>query len=141
VPVKETFLEFVHPDDKDKVAKSMENIVEKKQLPFVYYKITRPDYEIRYFKSTGKLLTDQQGSKILLGINFDITDEHLLNIELQERNRELEKSNKELASFNHVASHDLQEPLRKIQTFVTELLRVETSCVLAGINQLSASST
>ncbi|MFG4001670.1 CHASE3 domain-containing protein [Flavobacterium aquidurense] len=121
VPVKETFLEFVHPDDKDKVAKSMENIVEKKQLPFVYYKITRPDYEIRYFKSTGKLLTDQQGSKILLGINFDITDEHLLNIELQERNRELEKSNKELASFNHVASHDLQEPLRKIQTFVSRI--------------------
>ncbi|MCC9063963.1 sensor histidine kinase [Flavobacterium piscisymbiosum] len=121
VPERATFLEFVHPDDKETVAKSMEGIVEKKQLPFVYYKITRPDYEIRYFKSTGKLLTDQQGSKILLGINFDITDEHLLNIELQERNRELEKSNKELASFNHVASHDLQEPLRKIQTFVSRI--------------------
>nr|WP_198999889.1 CHASE3 domain-containing protein [Flavobacterium sp. ASV13] len=121
VPEKETFLEFVHPDDRPTVAKSMEGIVEKKQLPFVYYKITRPDYEIRYFKSTGKLLTDQQGSKILLGINFDITDEHLLNIELQERNRELEKSNKELASFNHVASHDLQEPLRKIQTFISRV--------------------
>jgi signal transduction histidine kinase len=121
VPEKETFLEFVHPDDKATVAKSMDGIVEKKQLPFVYYKITRPDYEIRHFKSTGKLLTDQQGSKILLGINFDITDEHLLNIELQERNRELEKSNKELASFNHVASHDLQEPLRKIQTFVSRI--------------------
>lgn len=121
VPEKATFLEFVHPDDRATVAKSMEGIVEKKQLPFVYYKITRPDYEIRYFKSTGKLLTDQHGSKILLGINFDITDEHLLNIELQERNRELEKSNKELASFNHVASHDLQEPLRKIQTFISRV--------------------
>ena len=66
-------------------------------------------------------MTDQQGSQILLGINFDITDEHLLNIELQERNRELEKSNQELASFNHVASHDLQEPLRKIQTFISRV--------------------
>ena len=78
VPERETFLDFVHPDDKATVAKSMDGIVEKKQLPFVYYKIIRPDNEIRYFKSTGKLLTDQQGSKILLGINFDITDEHLL---------------------------------------------------------------
>ncbi len=121
VPVKETFLDFVHPDDKDAVAVSMERIMEKKNLPFIYYKIKRPDNEIRHFKSTGKLLTDQQGSKILLGINFDITDEHLLNIELQERNRELEKSNKELASFNHVASHDLQEPLRKIQTFISRV--------------------
>ncbi|WP_166919303.1 CHASE3 domain-containing protein [Flavobacterium poyangense] len=121
VPKKETFLEFVHPDDRDAIAKSMENIISKKQLPFIYYKIIRSDHEVRHFKSTGKLLTDQQGGKILLGINFDITDEHLLNIELQERNDELEKSNKELASFNHVASHDLQEPLRKIQTFISRV--------------------
>jgi signal transduction histidine kinase len=121
VPVKETFLDFVHPDDKEAVSNSMDKVIEKKNLPFIYYKIVRPNKEIRYFKSTGKLLTDQQGSKILLGINFDITDEHLLNIELQERNRELEKSNKELASFNHVASHDLQEPLRKIQTFISRV--------------------
>ena len=121
VPEKETFLNFVHADDKEAVAKSMEGIINNKQLPFIYYKIVLPDNEIRYFKSTGKLLTDQQGSKILLGINFDITDEHLLNIELQERNKELEKSNQELASFNHVASHDLQEPLRKIQTFISRV--------------------
>ncbi len=121
VPVKETFLDFVHPDDKENVSNSIEGIIKNRQLPFVYYKVLLPSHEVRYFKSTGKLLTDQQGSKILLGINFDITDEHLLNIELQERNKELEKSNKELASFNHVASHDLQEPLRKIQTFISRV--------------------
>jgi len=121
VPSKETLLKYVHPDDKDAVAKSIDEIIENKQVPFLYYKIVRPDFEVRYFKTAGKLVTDQQGSKILLGINFDITDEHLLNIELQERNKELEKSNKELASFNHVASHDLQEPLRKIQTFISRV--------------------
>lgn len=121
VPEKKTFLDFVHPDDKEAVAESIENIIQKKQLPFIYYKVLRPDNEIRYFKSTGKLLTDAQGNNILLGINFDITDEHLLNIELKERNAELEASNKELASFNHVASHDLQEPLRKIQTFISRV--------------------
>jgi signal transduction histidine kinase/CHASE3 domain sensor protein len=121
VPMQETFLNFVHPDDKNIVASSIDGILNNKILPFVYYKILLPTKEIRYFKSTGKLLTDQQGSKILLGINFDITDEHLLNIELQDRYRELEKSNKELASFNHVASHDLQEPLRKIQTFISRV--------------------
>lgn len=129
VPNKDTFLDFVHPEDRQAVADSMENIINNKELPFTYYKIIKSDKEIRHFKSTGKLLTDQNGNKILLGINFDITDEHLLNIKLQERNNELEKSNKELASFNHVASHDLQEPLRKIQTFISRISETDRAAI------------
>ncbi|MES2409929.1 MAG: PAS domain S-box protein [Bacteroidota bacterium] len=42
--------------------------------------------------------------------------------ELLSKNRELEKANKELESFAYISSHDLQEPLRKIQTFANFIL-------------------
>ena len=43
--------------------------------------------------------------------------------QLEEKNKELESRNKELASFSYAASHDLQEPLRKIQTFSDKILQ------------------
>ncbi len=45
--------------------------------------------------------------------------------ELEQKNKELELVNKELQAFAYISSHDLQEPLRKIQTFTSQILEKE----------------
>lgn len=69
--------------------------------------------------------------EFLLGISEDITERLAVERELGERTAALARSNRELEEFAYVASHDLQEPLRKINAF-GEMLREATTGQLDG---------
>ncbi|MCE3279308.1 MAG: domain S-box protein [Bacteroidetes bacterium] len=43
--------------------------------------------------------------------------------QLEQKNAEILSANKDLEAFNYVSSHDLQEPLRKIQNFTSLILK------------------
>lgn len=57
-----------------------------------------------------------------IGVVADITDRKKAEIALQHYAVMLESVNKELKDFIYVATHDLQEPLRKIQVFSSRLI-------------------
>ncbi len=119
-PTIDNFLKFVHPDDRHIITEGVKIALDERKPSNAFFRIMRKDGELRYFYSVAKL-TDFHDDLVFIGINSDITEQHLRDIALEERNSELEQSNSELASFNHIASHDLQEPLRKIQTFISRI--------------------
>lgn len=73
-------------------------------------------------------------SIILTDLSFQKEIQQLLksnNLRLEEINKELETSNHDLQQFASVASHDLQEPLRKILIFST-MLKNKLTAELSG---------
>ena len=117
----DNFLKFVHPEDVDKLRVELEKMTDEEELPFINYRIVQKNGTIKYLKAFGKAFYGVNGQKRLLGITSDITEEVEHFSVLEEHNLELERNNKELSAFNYAASHDLQEPLRKIQTFISRL--------------------
>ena len=115
------FVDYVHPDDRERVADGANLIMVEGRPISIFFRFVKKSQEILYFHSIAQGYTDASGKTMILGVSRDITDQHYANIAIEERNFELEQINKELESFNHVASHDLQEPLRKIQIFISRL--------------------
>ena len=120
-PSLKNLIEFVHPEDKIMVDKAFKKALCTMEIPAISYRIIRKSGKIRKFKTNAQPFIDLKGIQNMIGTTQDITEDYNKSIQLKLRNRELEKHINELNEFNQVASHDLQEPLRKIQTFISRI--------------------
>lgn len=123
----ESFYKFVHPDDVNYVRENSINIQSEVNLAPFTYRIIRKDGETRYFRALGRVVNVSTGERTYIGTTSDVTAEVEAKQMIELRNRDLESSNKELMAFNYIASHDLQEPLRKIETFLSRLVSKDYS--------------
>ena len=83
----------------------------------VPYQFVRKDGSLVDIELSGIVdSVDETGTRSL-AVLIDVTDRNAAFTALERANEELAQANEDLKKFAYVASHDLQEPLRKIQHF------------------------
>ncbi len=120
-PTFEALLERIHPDDRNIWLESKDKIDTGNSPIVTYFRVVNGHGKIRHFKAYRKNIQDHYDQHIMIGINVDITDQFHRDKLMEEQLIVLENNNKELSAFTHIASHDLQEPLRKIQTLISRI--------------------
>ena len=110
---------LVHPDDQEKVMEAATAHLEGAAPVYeVEHRMLHRDGSIRWFVAVGTVMHDAHGNPVrMIGTDTDITERKHAEQERARINTQLEQRNRELQDFAYVASHDLQEPLRKIRAF------------------------
>jgi PAS domain S-box-containing protein len=123
--------QYIHPEDKARVQEKFSAIYNNAKLKHFHneYRFKRANGTYAYVVDHGTILRNKEGIPTrLIGAVQDITDRKNYEESLKELNKNLAKqahelsvSNKELEQFAYVTSHDLQEPLRMVTSFMNLL--------------------
>jgi len=123
------FLEVVYPNDRERIHQAVNLSRQSKEEVSVEYRIIRPDGNVRWMKSRGRIhLGDSKESNILMGVSIDITD----------TKRSEEEIFRLRAEYTHIArvsamgelaaslAHELKQPLAAIRSNAQAALRFLT---------------
>jgi len=112
--------EIVHPDDRP-IIRNL-NLAERNH-PSIYspsqYRLRHAEGHYIWVETIFVPLDSEDGTEhLVLSQSRDIRRSKKYQQQLEERTKELERSNADLETFAFVSSHDMQEPLRMISNYM-----------------------
>lgn len=130
-----SWAERIYQEDRDRVVNYCISQTEKGENHYADYRAITSNGNIIWIRDVVHIIREGGATKEIVGFMFDITETkvveeelatakkslELSNAALSKSNEGLTKSNEELENFAFIASHDLNEPLRKINTFGDKL--------------------
>lgn len=125
-PRLESLGDLLHPDDRERVLRELEEHLGKSEGEFTSeFRMRTRDGGYRWILTRGKVT--EQGSRgeplRMTGTHQDITERKEAEALREELINELEEKNAELERFTYTVSHDLKSPLITIKGFLGMLQR------------------
>lgn len=125
-----SIFDLIHPDDRGGVRELIAGTLRSEGEAMTHrFRWARVDGSYSWLDGTARNLLHNPAVGAVVVNTRDVTEAVEAERRLQEYSLELQRSNQELQEFAYVASHDLQEPLRKIQAF-GDRLRAQHADVL-----------
>lgn len=114
-----TFLEHIHPQDRDRVRTDMERAMDQRGAFEVDFRVRWPDATWHWMTASGRIENDASGRPVrMVGTNTDITDRKRLEADARDRSA----FERQLIG---IVSHDLRTPLSAILLGAASVLRRE----------------
>ncbi len=103
-------LEAIHPEDRKKVERVLQEVVRTGQEGSVEYRVPQSNGGVRWFISRGRLRQDSpSGNRCVMGVTVDITERKLAELELREKEVRLE----EAVDVAALGFYEMRNPLRQ----------------------------
>jgi PAS domain S-box-containing protein len=130
--------DVVHPEDLAESLARWHSAINSGDEYEIEYRLKRKEGDYRWYLTRALPVRDQDGRITRwFGTCTDIDKRRQTEDQLRSSAAALLQSNRELSDFATVASHDLQEPLRKIQAFSSVLIEEQAATLNAeGRNYL-----
>lgn len=108
----------VHKDDITRVNKIIQGAIKNRNPYSFEHRLINLDGIEKTVHTQGWVTTNENNEILrFIGNTVDVTEMKIYEQDLKYKIEELNRSNQDLEQFAYIASHDLQEPLRKIMAF------------------------